>query len=127
MFPLFTKKKKRNSVTHVYFLLGKGDISRFHRVLHDEIWNFYDGAPLRLIQFDRQQVTEETIGPQCKDYVSIVKDGSYQAAEPLGDYSLVGCTVAPGFDFTDFSFLRDNKKDSGKPFAPFYEKYAGFL
>ena len=45
----------RPAVTHIYFLLLKGQVSRFHRVLHDEIWNHYDGAPLTLYQLHQQQ------------------------------------------------------------------------
>ena len=44
------------------------------------------------------------------DYASIIKGGLYQAAESTGAYSLVGCTVAPGFEFEDFSFLRDDQE-----------------
>ncbi|MCP3873783.1 MAG: cupin domain-containing protein [Desulfobacteraceae bacterium] len=117
---------ERNAVTHIYFLLGKSDISRFHKVLHDEIWNFYDGAPIRLVKFDNQHVTEDIIGPNCSEYVCIIKGGSYQAAESTGDYTLVGCTVSPGFDFSDFSFLKDNKKDL-KRFDHFHFKYKKFL
>ena len=97
----------RNAVTHIYFLLKKGQISRFHRVVHDEIWNFYEGDPIRLIQFDTKGIKEETIGPGRKEYVTIVPGNTWQAAATTGEYSLMGCTVAPGFDFADFSFLRD--------------------
>ncbi|MBF0240178.1 MAG: cupin domain-containing protein, partial [SAR324 cluster bacterium] len=101
-------KAPRSAVTHIYFLLVKGQISRFHKVLHDEIWNFYEGSPLRLIQFDGVQLAETMLGPGCETYVSIVPPKVYQASETTGEYSLVGCTVAPGFDFADFSFLKDD-------------------
>lgn len=101
-------EKKRNAVTHIYFLLIEGQISRFHRVLHDEIWNFYEGAPLELIQFDTKGIRKETLGPGCKGYAAIVPGNTWQAAASKGEFSLVGCTVAPGFDFADFSFLKDN-------------------
>lgn len=97
--------EKRNSVTHIYFLLGKGQISRFHRVFHDEIWNFYGGAPLKLIEFDGNKINEIIIGEN--DYFRVIKGGIFQAAESTGEYTLVGCSVAPGFDFKDFSFLTD--------------------
>lgn len=98
---------ERQAVTHIYFLLTKGQISRFHRVCHDEIWNFYEGSPLRLISFDGVTVQEQLLGPDGTDYVGIIEGGLFQAAESTGEYSLVGCSVAPGFDFTDFSFLAD--------------------
>jgi predicted cupin superfamily sugar epimerase len=100
-------KAKRDTVTHIYFLLKKGQFSRFHRVLHDEIWNFYEGAPLKIIEFDGNAVEEKIIGKDCASYFSVVKGGVFQAAETTGEYSLVGCSVAPGFDFKDFSFLSD--------------------
>ena len=99
---------KRNAVTHIYFLLTQGQVSRFHRVLHDEIWNFYAGAPLRLITCDESGCEDELLGGQEGDYVAVVPGECYQAAESTGEYSLVGCSVAPGFDFSDFSFLADN-------------------
>lgn len=98
-------REKRNAVTHIYFLLKKGQFSRFHKVIHDEIWNFYEGASLKLIEFDGQNIEEKTIGQEYGTYVSVVKGGVFQAAESTGEYSLVGCSVAPGFDFNDFSFL----------------------
>ena len=102
----------RSAFTHIYFLLERGQLSRFHKVLHGETWNFYAGAPLRLITFgaDPDQVIETQLGGAGAgtDYVSIVEPGHYQAAESTGDFSLVGCSVAPGFDFADFSFLKDD-------------------
>jgi predicted cupin superfamily sugar epimerase len=100
----------RDAVTHIYFLLTKGQVSRFHKLLHDEIWNLYEGSPLRLIKYDGDKIEEEIIGAVCSCYVSFVAGGLYQAAESMGGYSLVGCTVAPGFDFADFSFLSDDAK-----------------
>lgn len=100
----------RQAVTHIYFLLTKGQVSRFHKVLHDEIWNFYAGSPLRLLTLHEGQIVEQRLGCDNGDYVGIVHGGSYQAAETTGDYTLVGCSVAPGFDFDDFSFLRDDSK-----------------
>ncbi|MBE9535491.1 MAG: cupin domain-containing protein [Proteobacteria bacterium] len=98
---------ERQAVTHIYFLLTRGQISRFHRVRHDEIWNFYEGAPLRLVTYNEMTVQEQLLGPGCATYAGIVEGGLFQAAETTGDYSLMGCSVAPGFDFADFSFLAD--------------------
>ncbi len=97
--------KVRRAVSHIYFLLLKGQVSRFHCCTHDEVWNFYAGAPLRMYQLNQQQLTEAHIGTSEDGYVNIVPGGYYQAAESSGDYSLVGCSVAPGFDFADFSFI----------------------
>ncbi|NLV24977.1 MAG: cupin domain-containing protein [Deltaproteobacteria bacterium] len=97
---------RRQAVTHIYFLLLQGEVSRFHRLRHDEIWNFYEGSPLRLVSFDGTGIQQRILGPGT-GYAAVVEGGLFQAAESLGDYSLVGCTVAPGFEFEDFNFLTD--------------------
>ena len=103
----FVHGKTRPALTHIYFLLLKGQVSRFHRVLHDEVWNHYEGAPLQLYQLNKQQLWESRIGGDNHDYVEVVKAGNFQAAQSMGDYSFVGFTVAPGFDFEDFSFIEE--------------------
>jgi predicted cupin superfamily sugar epimerase len=105
---------QRNSMTDIYYLLVNGEVSRFHKVIHDEIWNFYEGAPLKVIKFDGNEIAEHIIGPGAEDgYKVVVEGGVWQAAVPTGEYSLVGCTVAPGFDFADFAFLADDAKLAG--------------
>jgi predicted cupin superfamily sugar epimerase len=102
--------EQRNAVTDIYFLLCTGQVSRFHKVLHDEIWNFYEGDPLKLIEVDAEsmEVSEVILGDKDSvQYKHCIKADNWQAAETTGEYSLVGCTVAPGFDFADFSFLSD--------------------
>ena len=116
----------RDAVSHIYFLLTKGQVSRFHKVLHDEIWNFYAGAPLRLMKYDGGRIEEEIIGTDGNSYVSFVAGGLYQAAESTGEYSLVGCTVAPGFEFGDFSFLSDNP-DAVTDFMQKHHEYEKFV
>jgi hypothetical protein len=115
-------EEQRNAVTHIYFLLEKGQFSRFHRVLHDEIWNFYEGSPLKLIEFDGRSIDEIIIGQENNEYVRVIKGGVFQAAESIGEYSFVGCSVAPGFDFKDFSFL-DSESDMLKCLNQEFSKY----
>ena len=112
---------KRDAVTHIYFLLVKGEVSRFHKVLHDEIWNFYEGDPLRLITIEEDISNEVLLGGVQGRYVSVVPGESYQAAESTGLYTLAGCTVAPGFEFADFSFLSDDPKSSDRVHSQFPE------
>jgi predicted cupin superfamily sugar epimerase len=118
-------KKDRKAITHIYFLLLKGQVSLFHKVAHDEIWNFYEGDPVKLIKYNGSTVKEDIIGSGCSDYVSVVEGGVYQAAESTGDYSLVGCSVAPGFEFEDFSLLRDDLRTKEKLLNEFpdHQKY----
>lgn len=98
----------RAAVTDIDYLLTAGQSSRFHRVRHDEIWHFYEGAPLRLVTCGAagNDVVFQTLGggwPPC--YRCVVPAGTWQAAASCGDYTLVGCTVAPGFEFEDFEML----------------------
>ncbi|WP_100657875.1 cupin domain-containing protein [Alteromonas flava] len=103
----------RPALTHIYFLLLAGQVSRFHRVVHDEIWNFYAGAPLRLLHIhnhqsqsaEAQTTSESVIIGSANRFAHVIEGGQWQAAESTGDYSLVGCSVAPGFDFADFEFM----------------------
>lgn len=107
---------QRNTLTCIYFLLLKGQRSRFHRVKHDEVWNFYLGDPLRLIDVNQQNAQEVILGDYSQSITSqyVIKANHWQAAEPLGKYSLVGCSVAPGFDFKDFAFLSADEKEQMK-------------
>ncbi len=93
--------------TAIYFLLEKGDISALHRIKSDEIWHFYAGTPV-LVHVISQDGSYRALklgpDPESGDsFQIVVPAGSWFGAEVTeGDYSLVGCTVAPGFDFADF-------------------------
>jgi len=108
----------RVALTTIYFLLAHGQRSRLHRVSSDEVWHFYEGAPLHLVtcepDFDRRDLT--VLGPWdgAARPVHVVPAGHWQAAESTGEYTLVGCTVGPGFDFHDFSMLRDDPAAAGR-------------
>src|SRR5690242_19387554 len=98
---------ERRALTAIYFLLSAGQCSRWHRVLSDEIWSHLEGDPLELLCFDagREQLASLRLGPyQAQtEPIRVVPAGIWQAARPLGEYALVGCYVAPGFEFEDFS------------------------
>jgi len=113
-----TDRGPRSGITAIYFLLIKGQRSLFHRVASDEIWNFYAGDPLRLLRLSPTQKDKEilTLGPLGgrRVPVGIIPRGHWQAAEPLGGFALVGCSVGPGFDFADFILMRDDGKAAAK-------------
>lgn len=105
----------RSAVTDIYFLLQADQVSRLHRVRHDEIWHFYEGAPLQLVTISpdlsvRKDIVLGGVAGTPR-YKHTVVGGEWQAAYSTGDYSLVGCTVAPGFDFDDFDFLTDQAEE----------------
>jgi len=101
----------RPGLTTIYFLLPEGAFSRWHRVVSDEVWHFYEGAPLELLQLsaDFMSLTRLSLGPLAVDQAPVhtVAAGDWQAARTTGTYTLVGCTVGPGFDFQDFTMLSD--------------------
>ncbi len=108
-------KGKRNYSTCIYFLLTSEKFSAFHRINQDEIWHFYDGSPIRLSVISEKGVySNQIIGCDFSNGETpqvIVPGGSWFAAEVINknDYSLVGCTVSPGFSFDDFELI--NRED----------------
>jgi predicted cupin superfamily sugar epimerase len=105
------ERTTRASLTTIYFLLPGGEVSRWHAVSSDEVWHFYEGAPLELFTADREfaALSRQTLGPVGADSepVHVVAAHAWQAARSTGSYTLVGCTVGPGFEFADFRMLRD--------------------
>ena len=99
----------RCALTSIYYLLEHAQVSRWHVVAADEIWHFYDGSPLELFVYDAGQCklrTERLGGPASRHQpVGIVPRGHWQAARTRGAYSLLGCSVAPGFEFEDFALV----------------------
>ena len=97
---------ERSASTAIYFLLKRGEISRWHRIDAVEVWHWYGGAPLRLqIRNGEAPVEIVLLG---NDFLkserpqAVVPAFAWQAAETLGEWTLVGCTVAPGFEFAGF-------------------------
>lgn len=98
--------RERAAGTAIHFLLGEGEFSALHRVASDETWHHYSGAPVDLLLIHPDGRSESLrLGsdmatgerPQI-----IVPAGIWQAARTCGEYTLVGCTVSPGFEFEDF-------------------------
>ncbi len=88
--------------TTIYFLLPAGQFSAWHRVNGaDEVWHHYAGDPLALHTLDAGGPTRVMLGEDA--HHAVIPAGVWQAATPMGDrYSLVGCTVAPAFEFSRF-------------------------
>jgi len=101
----------RAALTSIYFLLVAGQRSQWHRVRSDEVWHFYEGDPLEVTWKVDEGAAETAIlssGIAGARPVCVVPAGYWQAARPLGEYALVGCTVAPGFDFVDFQMAGED-------------------
>ena len=100
----------RPFATAIYFLLTRDAFSAFHRIRSDELWHFYAGAPVTIAVLDsdgKGQLATHALGrdpTRGESLQVVVPAGAWFAAEvaSAGAYALVGCTVAPGFDFADF-------------------------
>jgi hypothetical protein len=100
----FVETYRSDFSTGIYYLLGAGDQSCFHRIKSDEMWHFYSGDPMIIVEIDEHGKIKETelgaytnfqyVVPANTWFGSFLKEGS--------KYALVGCTVAPAFHFTDF-------------------------
>lgn len=92
--------------TAIYYLLAVGECSQWHRVDAAEIWHFYAGAPLALTISENGHDAEAfRLGPNImmgEHPQIVVPRNAWQTAESLGEWTLVGCTVAPGFEFSGF-------------------------
>jgi len=93
--------------TAIYFLLKAGQVSRWHAVDAVEIWHHYQGAPLKLDIAAPSgplgtQILGSELGTGARPQI-VVPRGCWQRARSLGDFSLMGCTVAPGFEFSGFT------------------------
>ena len=96
----------RSVSTCIYFLLPAGELSAWHKVDASEVWHHYAGAPLALtVSENGHDAWSMRLGPNLlagERPQAIVPASAWQTAESLGRWTLVGCTVAPGFEFAGF-------------------------
>ena len=99
---------ERNYSTAIYFLIEKNNFSAFHKILSDEVWHFYEGDALEVIElFEDGTIKCTSLGKNIaagEIFQYVVRAGTWFASRVKsgGQYALTGCTVAPGFDFADF-------------------------
>jgi uncharacterized protein len=111
---------RRSFSSCIYFLLTSETFSAFHRIKQDEIWHFYDGSPIMLHMIsDKGVYSNAIIGRQLNkgqlpQFVIMARTWFAATVVNENDYSLLGCTVSPGFDFRDFALA--NRNDMLKDF-----------
>ncbi|MEM8663995.1 MAG: cupin domain-containing protein [Pseudomonadota bacterium] len=110
----------RGHSTAIYYLLGAGDCSAWHRVIDAaEVWHYYAGAPLALtISPDGHDASAHRLGPNIlagERPQVVVPAGHWQTAESLGNWTLVGCTVAPAFNFEAFEMAPPDWRPTPRP------------
>lgn len=100
---------RRDALTAIHFLLRAGECSRWHRVQADEVWHHAGGDAVELLLLDpaMEQCLRVPVGPLTQGHSTfhVVPAGWWQAARPLGAFSLCNCFVAPGFVFADFTLM----------------------
>ena len=117
----------RHFSTAIYFLLESGNFSAFHRIKSDECWHFYMGGPLIIYILDPNgQYKEVALGADLEKgevFQYVVPANSWFASRPAqnSQYSFVGCTVSPGFDFEDFELT------DAEPLIIQYPQYADLI
>ena len=102
---------ERPALSAIHFLLAAGEVSAWHAVDAEEAWHYTEGGPLELMIYRpaERRLERHRLGPLTQDGVPacVVPAGAWQAARPLGEYTLVTCTVAPAFEFGGFRLLAD--------------------
>lgn len=104
--------------TAIYYLLRAGEVSRWHRIDTVEIWHWYAGDALELSFVDSGAVSPVLLGPKVIEGQRpqvVIPARAWQSAKPLGSYTLCGCTVAPGFEFSEFQIAPED----WSPASPF--------
>lgn len=114
---------ERNYSTSIYYLLKQGNKSSFHKIKSDEIWHHYDGGCILIYYFENNELITKKLGKNIEEAEQpqlVVPKNTWFAAEPASDceYALMGCTVAPGFDFQDFDMATHGDL---KEFLPKYK------
>ncbi|MEK7765166.1 MAG: cupin domain-containing protein [bacterium] len=122
---------ERAWATSILYMLEAGERSRFHRLRSDELWHFHLGGPLELCEIAPDGTARSVVlGPEVthgQRLFHAVPAGSWFAAAPLPEteFSLLGCTVAPGFEFADFELADAPRLAADFPhLAPLIRKHA---
>jgi hypothetical protein len=104
------------ALTHIYFSLNAKEVSRFHKVTSDEIWNLYQGEGIYLFLWDETDSAPQCVTLSAKEncFCHVVPAGIWQAAAPISETVLVGCSVAPGFEFSDFTLMMHESQEAEK-------------
>ncbi|MBL7993907.1 cupin domain-containing protein [bacterium] len=106
-------KNDRSVCTSIYFLIRQRQTTAWHRVKSDEIYHFYFGAPIELSLISPEgHFSKHILGTNVKNGERpqlIVSADHWQSARSLGEFTLIGCTVSPGFDFLDFEMIAIEK------------------
>ena len=103
---------KNKDVSHIYFLLEGHEHSHWHRITKNETVHFYSGDPLEIYTSkDGEEFETNQIGSN-NNFIYSIEKNTWFAMKPKGKYSLIGCTVAPAFEFEDLELAPKDWKPS---------------
>jgi len=113
---LLDNQVERKALTTIYYLLGAGEFDSWHRLDSDEVWHYHEGATLELLWIEQgeEKYTRCLVG-EIDDSIrpiAVVPGGCWQMARTTGEYTLVGCTMGPGFEYEGYQLLRDNPEEA---------------
>ncbi len=119
---------RRSALTHIYFSLKPGEVSKFHKVASDEVWNLYQGAGIKLFTWEGSNTLPVclTLSAEENRFCHVVPAGVWQAAVPISDTVLAGCSVAPGFEFADFELMHGHSSE-GRQLLSLAPDMAGYV
>lgn len=110
------KGEKKYASTSIYYLLRSNEFSAWHRIKSDELWHYYYGSPLAIYVIEKNgKLIVHTLGNPLttKDacFQVVVPANQWFAAKPIlpDSFTLAGCTVAPGFEFSDFELAKQEE------------------
>ena len=103
---------KNNDVSHIYFLLEGHEFSHWHRITKNETVHFYSGDPLEIYTSEDGEDFETNQIGSNNNFIYSIKKNTWFAMKPKGKYSLIGCTVAPAFEFEDLELAPKDWKPS---------------
>ena len=108
----YKESYRNNNISLIYYILKRGEKSHWHKLKKNEILHFYNGDPLKLlISKDEKNIEEIILNNKINNdqiFHYIIKAGTWFSMESQGEYSLIGCTVAPPFDYDDFELASKN-------------------
>jgi predicted cupin superfamily sugar epimerase len=109
-------QEERRALTTIYYLLGAGEYDSWHRVDGDEVWHYHEGAKLELLWIEKgEEKCNHYLVGEIEDAsrpVAVVPGGCWQMARTTGEYTLVGCTMGPGFEYEGYQLLKDYAEEA---------------
>ena len=107
-------RDSKGGISLIYYLLKKGQTSHWHKLTKNEILHFYDGDPLRIyMSKDKKEISTVLLGRNInnKEYLHyIINSETWFGMKSTGNWSLIGCTVSPAFDYKDFDLASKDWK-----------------